>query len=100
MPDSHDPLAIPVLFGVALFIVGSILHWRYAPTAEVTVAAPVACAKLERSDTCSRPPRSPRDERELKGAAKVVLGLSEAMMDRQVAAGKFEEVMCDDQAPT
>ena len=29
MPDFHDPLAIPVLFGVAQFIVGSILHWRH-----------------------------------------------------------------------
>lgn len=56
--------------------------------------------EIERSDTCSRPRRSPRDERELKEAAKVVLGPSEAMMDRQVAAGEFEEVMCDAQAPT
>jgi hypothetical protein len=40
-----------------------------------------------------------RDERELRDAAKVVLGLTEEMMDRQVTAGKFEEVMCDDQVP-
>ena len=41
-----------------------------------------------------------RDERELKDAAKIVLGLSEEMMDRQVTAGKFQEVMCDAQAST
>ncbi len=41
-----------------------------------------------------------RDERELKDAAKIVLGLSEEMMDRQVTAGKFEEVICDAQAST
>jgi hypothetical protein len=29
MPDFDDPLAIPVLFGVVLFVVGSILHWRH-----------------------------------------------------------------------
>jgi hypothetical protein len=29
MPDFRDPLAIPVLFGIALFVVGSILHWSH-----------------------------------------------------------------------
>lgn len=41
-----------------------------------------------------------KDERELKDAAKIVLGLSEEMVDRQLAAGRFQEVMCDAQAST
>ncbi len=41
-----------------------------------------------------------KDESELKEAAKVALGLSNEMMDRQVATGKFEEVNCDAQSAT
>lgn len=35
------------------------------------------------------------DERALKALAKQVLGFADAELDRLIAAGKFEEVMCD-----
>lgn len=35
------------------------------------------------------------DERALKALAKQVLGFADADLDRLIAAGKFEEVMCD-----
>lgn len=39
------------------------------------------------------------DERDLKATAKLTLGFSDEMMDRFVAEGRFEEVVCDAQSP-
>jgi len=35
------------------------------------------------------------DERDLKAAAKLILGFSESDMDRFVSLGRFEEIVCD-----
>lgn len=39
------------------------------------------------------------DDRDLKKLAKLTLGFTDDDMDRLVAAGKFDEVMCDDEGP-
>lgn len=38
----------------------------------------------------------PDDEKDLKALAKLVLGFSDADMERLVAAGTFDKVRCDD----